>query len=93
MYVKQSAERGFLEKVVIKKANLVGWSGKVPDYNYVDTFNEVWLPWELVNYSQALLILDDRNQRLREQLNVALGQTGCLVQTGQKCEADIVGNP
>ena len=58
VYVLAKARKGILEKVVIKKVNLVDFSGTLPIYNYVDTTNRVWLEPELTlqETAQALAI-------------------------------------
>jgi len=50
VYVKRTTERcGKLEKVVIKKVNMVG-----SIFNYVDTLNEVYLEEELLWESEVV---------------------------------------
>ena len=56
LYVIAKARKGILEKVVIKKANLVYFSGNQPVYNYVDTTNRVWFERELTWQSTAIAL-------------------------------------
>ena len=51
VYLKHRAEKGFLEKVAIKRINLVG-----SVFNYVDSTNRVWLENELLWHNDALAL-------------------------------------
>lgn len=57
-YIKYRAEKGVLERVIIKKSNRVrrggtSYTGSEYIFNYVDTLNRVWLEEELVSLSAA----------------------------------------
>jgi hypothetical protein len=53
-YVIAKARKGVLERVCIKKVNLVNFDGISPIYNYVDTTNRVWMEDELTWQSVAI---------------------------------------
>lgn len=60
VYVKYKARRGKLEKVVIKKINLINQY----DWNYQDTQNRIWLEYELCDLNEANSIIKNYiNQR------------------------------
>lgn len=54
LYVLAKAARGVLEKIVVKRVNLVSSEGLVPVFNYVDTTNRVWFEDELIPPPQAV---------------------------------------
>ena len=53
LYVLKKAKRGVLERVAIRRVNLVDYEGKKPIFNYVDTTNRIWFEQELVWQSDA----------------------------------------
>ena len=55
-YILAKARKGILERIAIKRVNLVGFSGKAPVFNYVDTRNGVWMEYELVWQADAISI-------------------------------------
>ncbi len=88
VYIIEPAFRGITEKVTIKKANLIDYEGTVPIFNYVDTFNRVWLAQEFgtLSYIQSILaIYEVRAERGRSQI--------CLNNPPVECNVVIIGNP
>ena len=63
-YEKRLARKGKLEKLVIKKINVVNnlSTGGVYVINYADTFNAVYLEEELVDEATALQLAEDYYQ-------------------------------
>jgi len=49
VYIKQKAMKGIMEKIAIKRINMVG-----NVFNYCDSTNRVWLEHELVWQADAL---------------------------------------
>lgn len=53
VYIKFPARRGKLEKITIKKVNVV----TLHDWNYQDTQNRIWLEYELCELNEANQII------------------------------------
>lgn len=67
VYIKEEANKGVFEAVVIKRINRV--SGII---NYVDTFNRIWLENELVAQSVAQSLAKTYKQNLINETEEAL---------------------
>lgn len=52
------AKKGVLEKVVIKKVNIINakFTGGQFEVMYVDTFNALWNETDLVSHAQAIIL-------------------------------------
>jgi len=57
VYIKFKARRGKLEKVYIKKINVV----TLYDWNYQDTQNRIWLEYEICELAEANQIIENYN--------------------------------
>lgn len=57
-YVLAKAQKGVIEKVVIKKANLVSSEGLESVFNYIDTTNRVWFEEDLTTRDVALILAE-----------------------------------
>jgi len=83
VYVKNKAQnKGILEKVVVKRVNRVFPSsptcaGIAAIFNYVDTFNRVWLEEELVWQPEAVTLATAYWQNIANLAQSELERTGC----------------
>lgn len=68
VWLKHRARVGKLEKVNIKKINLLTYL----QYNYQDTFNRIWLEHELCDEATAEQLIDIYRRRARAALVLAL---------------------
>jgi hypothetical protein len=57
VYIKSKARRGILEKVSIKKINVVN----LYDWNYQDTQNRIWLEYEICGLNEVNKIIENYN--------------------------------
>jgi hypothetical protein len=56
---KKRALRGVLDEIVVKRVEVVGSSGVVPVYLYVDTFNSLWREDMLLTHAEAMSLATD----------------------------------
>lgn len=68
VYNINKAQRGVLEKVVIKRQRVLNKerTGGVFEVMYIDTFNALWNEWDLVSHSQAIALATDYYEGLLE---------------------------
>jgi hypothetical protein len=82
LYVKRKAIAGELEKVVIKRVNQVfprDYEGMaMPETNYVDVFNRVWMEDELVTQQDGVDLARIFWENIRQEGRNGLKSGSCL---------------
>jgi hypothetical protein len=79
VFIKKKAQnKGILEAVVLKKVHRVlASTGIKYVFNYVDTFNRVWLGEELVWQPEAVSLAEAYWQNIADLALTELEKTGC----------------
>lgn len=83
VYVKKKAQnKGILERLIVKKVNRVLSSsptkaGIKGDFNYIDTFNRVWMEEELVWQPDAVALATAYWENIANLAQAELERIGC----------------
>jgi len=83
VYIRRKARLGIIESVVIKRLNGIfpkyeGFNTAIqPDFNYVDTFNRVWLEDELVTQEHAIDLARIYLENIRQEGRRFFEEGGC----------------
>lgn len=76
-WLRYKAEKGILEKIVVKKIKIFRWDykGEGPSVVvYTDTFNAIYNEWDLISYSDAATL----SEIYLTKLNAAKEAAKCL---------------